>query len=213
MWWCSRVWIVSASVLAGQKKRRYSRHPSSLWGRKVTVVQTLAWIVKILKRLRVCSVVKGCPWWEQHTNMKLILQKIKCDVICSSARLSLKKCTCMFSLNAKTTQLHCVFMHNICKRKQHLLYETHNLHYLLIYTGSGCFDVLLLTSDTVFYRNEKKKRVSPWIEVIQYKVQGKAEVRSYSPLCFAVGIVFGKEGSWEGKGRNHHTSVNLLFIC
>lgn len=88
--------------------------------------------------------------------MKLILQKIKCDVIGSSARLSLKKCTCMFSLNAKTTQLHCVFMHNICKRKEHLLYETHNLHYLLIYTGFGCFDVLLLTSDTVFYRNEKK---------------------------------------------------------
>lgn len=60
----------------------------------------------------------------------------------------------MFSLSTKATQLHCVFMHNICKRKQHLLYERLNLHYLLIYPRFRSFlDALLLTSETVFYRN------------------------------------------------------------
>jgi len=45
-------------------------------------------------------------------------------------------------------------MRNIRKRKQHLLYKKHNLHYLLIYTRSESFvDVLLLASETLLYRN------------------------------------------------------------
>lgn len=45
-------------------------------------------------------------------------------------------------------------MHNIHKRKQHLLCKRRNLCYLLIYTRSESFvDVLLLTSETLHYRS------------------------------------------------------------
>lgn len=49
-------------------------------------------------------------------------------------------------------------MRNIRKRKQHLLYKRHNLHYLLIYTRF--VDVLLLTSETFLYRNAVERSLN-----------------------------------------------------
>lgn len=90
----------------------------------------------------------------------------------------------MFSLSAKATQLRCVFMHNICKRKQHLLYERHNLHYLLIYIRFRSFlDVLLLTSETVFYGNVMGQSLNGSNPVHQSRGEGRDKDLFTIVLC------------------------------
>lgn len=127
--------------MAGEKERssQSSRHPLChaaviskeerwLWCMPCT------WIVKILEGLRLCGVVKPCDV-EPHrnVNLNLTLQEMYCSTIvqCAPAGISLKKYTCICSAGAKASQLHCVFMSNSHKRKQHLLYKRHNLNLLI----------------------------------------------------------------------------------